>query len=76
MLGGVVTGVHVNELFILRDTTLTAVSVFYLFLFVRLVINSLVPSILISVQNRYVPIIYQSWALFCEPGSPSDDHRP
>ena len=46
MPGSIVTGVHVNKLFILRDTTLTAVTVFYLFLFVRLVIHSSILSTL------------------------------
>ena len=76
MPGGVVTGVHVSTLFILRDTTLTTVTVFYLFLFVRLVLNSLVPSTLISPQNRYVPIVYQFWALLGAPGLPSGNPRP
>ena len=68
MHGSVEIGVHVNKLLILRDTTLTTLTVFYLFLFVRLFVNSLVSSTLISVQNRYIPIVYQSWALLGEPG--------
>ena len=67
MPGSVAIGVHVNKPFVLRDMTLTTLTVFYLFLFVRLFVNSLVPSTLISVQNRYVPIVYQSWALLGEP---------
>lgn len=44
MLGRVVTGVCAKEVFVLQDTTLTAITVFYLFLFVRWVVSSLVPS--------------------------------
>jgi hypothetical protein len=73
MPGGVVAGVHVDKPFIIRDTTLTAVPAFDLFLSARLVVNSLVPSIPTTVQNRYVPIVHQSWALLGEPGLPSDN---
>jgi hypothetical protein len=73
MPGNVVTGVHVDKPFILRDTTPAAVLVFYFLLSVRLVVDSLVPSIPVSAQNRYVPIVYQCWALLGEPGLPSDN---
>jgi hypothetical protein len=43
MPGNVVTGVHVDKPFILRDTTPAAVLVFYFLLSVRLVVDSLVP---------------------------------
>lgn len=73
MLGRVVTGVRANMVFVIRGTTLTAVVAFYLFLFVRWLIDLLVPSSLISAQNRYVPIVYQFWSLLCESGAPHQE---
>lgn len=70
MLGALVTGVRLCKDLFPETTALTTPKVFYLFVLVRRVANPLISLCLNSLQNRYIPILYQSWSLVGEFRSP------